>query len=221
MPYNAIDPFREAVVRTVQRQRGLGIKQNEFPTNAARDAYADDNPDWLFAYNYYRTFWIRVGGAGGVIQHRNAVGNAWEDVTEDGTDWDPSTWEPSPGIIGNWSTTEVLDYQGGGASNPEGQVGPGEKFVSVTQLPDGAMGHFFYGRPDGLLRVTMQMDVWQDWRLGAEALADAVARAIDGRVAPGLSLGTIQSGVRSTAFDPSLIKWRVSQRFAITAYDEG
>ena len=90
--------------------------------------------------------------------------------------------------------------------------------VSVTQLPDGAMGQFLPSRPDGLLRVTMQIDVWHQWRVAAEDLADAVSRGIDGGVAPGLA--SIQSGVRATAYDPDEVKWRVSQRFAVTAYDE-
>ena len=69
-----------------------------------------------------------------------------------------------------------------------------------------------------MLRVTMQMDVWHAWRVAAEDLADAVSRVLDGGVAPGLA--SIQSGVRAAAWDPEEVKWRVSQRFAVTAYDE-
>ena len=129
------------------------------------------------------------------------------------------------GRVADWQDTQVLysqsgdtDYKEKPASNPDGKFGPDDKFVSVTQLPDGAMGQFLPSRPDGLLRVTMQMDVWHQWRVAAEDLADAVSRGIDGGVAPGLA--SIQSGVRATAYDPDEVKWRVSQRFAVTAYDE-
>ena len=147
MPYNAIDPFREAVERIVRHQTALGLQ-----------------------------------------------------------------------IPVDWSDVYVNYFQGGDPSNPEGKRGPEEQFVSVTQLPDGAMGQFLPSRPDGLLRVTMQMDVWHQWRVAAEDLADAVSRVLDGGVAPGLA--SIQSGVRATAWEPGEVKWRVSQRFAITAYDE-
>ena len=148
MPYNAIDPFREAVERIVQRQTALG---SVMPVD--------------------------------------------------------------------WSDVEVNYLQGADTNNPEGKRDPEKQFVAVTQLPDGAMGHFFYGPPDGLLVVTLQLDVWHQWRVAAEDLADVVSRFLDGSVTPGLTLATIRSGVRSTAYDPGEVKWRVSQRFAVTAYD--
>ena len=46
----------------------------------------------------------------------------------------------------NWSTVMVLDYQGGDANNPEARFDPGEKFVSVTELPDSSQGHYLSGR---------------------------------------------------------------------------
>ena len=59
----------------------LGPIQNEFVDNAARDTYAAANAAWLTEYNGDRSFWIRVGGAAGNIQRRNAAGTAWENVT--------------------------------------------------------------------------------------------------------------------------------------------
>ena len=211
MPYNAIDPFRQAVERIVCRPQ---------PRPADPALGADDNGDARVALEprYYGTVtFVNVLPVAGVSN---------PSPRKYGRDTVAEFTYPG-GLVADWQDTQVLDYQspdadynGLGAINPAGKFGPDEQFVSVTQLPDGAMGQFFYGRPDGLLRVTMQMDVWHPWRVGAEDFTDYVSRALDGRVAPGLTLGTIQSGVRSTAFDPGLIKWRVSQRFAITAYDE-
>lgn len=59
----------------------LGPVQNEFATNAARNTYATANAAWLALYNADRSNWIRVGGAAGAIQRRNAAGTGWEDVT--------------------------------------------------------------------------------------------------------------------------------------------
>ena len=59
----------------------LGPAQNEFADDAARNTYATANATWLGLYNGNRAFWIRVGGAAGIIQRRNSAGTAWENVT--------------------------------------------------------------------------------------------------------------------------------------------
>ena len=59
----------------------LGPVQNEFADDAARNAYATANATWLVLYNADRRNWIRVGGAAGTLQRRNAAGDDWENVT--------------------------------------------------------------------------------------------------------------------------------------------
>ena len=216
MPYNAIDPFRATVERILQYPQ---------PRPADPAPNADDNGDARIALEprYYGTvtFVNNVSFNPGPPPVRSYVTSTQKAGTHT-----VSEFSYEGGLVADWQNTQVLDYQGGDADykglsaiNPAGKFGPDEQFVSVTQLPDGAMGQFLPSRPDGLLRVTMQMDVWHAWRVAAEDLADAVSRVLDGGVAPGLA--SIQSGVRATAYEPGEVKWRVSQRFAITAYDEG
>ena len=203
MPYNAIDPFREAVERILQYPRPR-------PADPAPSEMDDGDARVALEPRYY-----------GTVTYVNFDDDPPRKYGRDTV----AEFTYPGGLVADWQNTQVLDYQGGDADykglsaiNPAGKFGPDEQFVSVTQLPDGAMGQFLPSRPDGLLRVTMQMDVWHAWRVAAEDLADAVSRVLDGGIAPGLA--SIQSGVRSTAYDPGEVKWRVSQRFAVTAYDE-
>ena len=77
----------------------LGPAPNTFANNAARNAQANGDSDWLAQYNDNRFFWIRTGTN---IQRRNAAGDGWENVTtviqgprgrdgDDGDDGDDAT----------------------------------------------------------------------------------------------------------------------------------
>ena len=101
----------------------LGPVQNEFTDNAARDAYATANAAWLALYNGDRSFWIRVGGAAGTVQRRNAAGTDWENVTgiisgpagADSTVPGPAgQGVPAAGVVGDiMQKTGVADYATG------------------------------------------------------------------------------------------------------------
>ena len=124
----------------------------------------------------------------------------------------------------NWYDphVEVLDYQGGDANNPEGKRDTKEQFVSVTELPDSSQGHYLSGRPTGRLEVTEQMDIWHQWRVAVDQLADIICRELDGRsiqLADNSGIGTIRVGVRSVLQEASSRMWRLSQRFIVTGHD--
>ena len=127
------------------------------------------------------------------------------------------------GYTEDWSDVHVLDYQGGDANNPEGSFGPGEKFVTVVELGDGVQGHYLSGIPRGLLTVTEQVDIYHDYRVAVDDLADILCRELDGRSAPGIT--AIKVGVRSVVLDTfppprgtGTGKWRLSQRFVVSGH---
>ena len=128
--------------------------------------------------------------------------------------------------IADWTRIGVLDYQGGDANNPETKFGPGEEFVSVTELPDGVQGNYLSGRPRGRLEVTEQIDLWHPWRVAVDDLADYICHRLDGRsiqltdgnnILPGI--GTIRVGVRSVVQEAGSRMWRLSQRFMVSGHD--
>ena len=107
----------------------------------------------------------------------------------------------TPGYTENWNDVHVLDYLGRRRQQPSGKlVAPGEKFVlPLTELGDGVQGHYLSGIPRGLLTVTEQVDIYHDYRVAVDDLADILCRELDGRSAPGIT--AIKVGVRSVVLD--------------------
>ncbi len=129
----------------------LGPAQNEFADAAARDTYAGGNAAWLAEYNADRSFWIRVGGAAGNIQRRNAAGNGWENVT--GVVSGPRGARGNPGSDAAVNAANVdpliQAYRGGiaGLTLDEPQIPAGiARDSEVTAAIDGLVN----GAPGGL-----------------------------------------------------------------------
>ena len=203
MPYTAITPFRTAVQRLLDNPQPR-------PDGPAPDTYID------FRYQ-------------GETTKTNGSGNETPTPPSHQLDYTIAEFTYEGGFVVNWRDPriEALDYQGGDANNPAAKFDPKEKFISVTELPDGVQGNYLSGRPRGRLEVTEQVDIFHPWRVAVDDLADYICHRLDGRsiqliddagnILPGI--GTIRVGVRSVVQEASSRMWRLSQRFVVSGHD--
>ena len=184
---------------------GLYKTNSRMPPRAM--TYGTANPAWLTEYDNDRSFWIRVGGAAGDIQRRNAAGTGWENVTGLVSGKDGGT-----GPVGPQSRFAVSEYANSASGTPPSVAAGGSYVISTgvftpstgatAQPSDPSSGEVIWERratvnpqvDTGTVTLTSRWSGWFERPEDAAAALDA-DRAEAARDQAALSASEAQSSV--------------------------